>query len=426
LASVPGVPDSLAKLVAQLLRTAPAERPQSASEVLSRLDRSCPPSRRRRKLSRKLLATALVTGAVLVSLAGLNLGGWRDRPFAGPAAANIRSLAVLPLDNFSRDPEQEYFADGMTEELIANLAKISSLRVISRTSVMRYKGALKPLREIARELKVDAVVEGSVLREGERVRITAQLIHGPSEKHLWAESYQRASQDVLALQSEVALAIAKEIRVQLTRDERAHLGSSRQVNPKAHEAYLKGRYHLDRVTEEEVKKSREYFEQAIQIDPGYAPAYSGLGDSYATSATWGWVPSKEGFPKAKTATLKALELDPTFVRAHSTLAWIKWRFEWDWAGAEREFKHAIELEASNAVAHERFGRFLSILGRHSEAVVEGKRAQELDPLTLRVTANLGLTYIQARQYEQAIQEHRKALEMDPNFAVAHGHLANAY
>src|SRR5215813_1774226 len=225
LASVPGVPDSLAKLVAQLLRTAPDERPQSASEVLSRLDRSSPPSRRRRKLSRVLLATALVTGAVLVSLAGLNLGGWRDRLFAGPAAANIRSLAVLPLDNFSRDPEQEYFADGMTEELIANLAKISSLRVISRTSVMRYKGALKPLREIARELKVDAVVEGSVLREGERVRITAQLIHGPSEKHLWAESYQRASQDVLALQSEVALAIAKEIRVQLTRDERARLGS---------------------------------------------------------------------------------------------------------------------------------------------------------------------------------------------------------
>src|SRR5215470_6094138 len=270
LASVSGVPDWLAELVTQLLRKAPGERPQSAGEVLSRLDRPSSPSRSRRKSRPVLLASAI-----------LAVARWHYRFFGSSTAASIRSLAVLPLDNFSRDPEQEYFADGMTEELIANLAKISSLRVISRTSVMRYKGARKPLPEIARELNVDAVVEGSVRREGERVRITAQLIHGPTERHLWTESYERDLRQVLALQSEVALAIAKEVKVRLSPDEQTRLGSARQVNPQAHEALLKGNYYLEKFTVEATKKSLEYFGRAIQIDPGFALAYAGLSRSYA-------------------------------------------------------------------------------------------------------------------------------------------------
>src|SRR5262245_11611487 len=306
LASVSGVPDWLAKLVTQLLRKAPGERPQSAGEVLSRLDRPSSPSRSRRKSRPVLLASAI-----------LAVARWHDRFFGSSTAASIRSLAVLPLDNFSRDPEQEYFADGMTEELIANLAKISSLRVISRTSVMRYKGARKPLPEIARELNVDAVVEGSVRREGERVRITAQLIHGPTERHLWTESYERDLRQVLALQSEVALAIANEVKVRLSPDEQTRLGSARQVNPQAHEAYLKGVYYLDKFTVEGTKKSLEYFERAIQIDPGFAPAYAGLSLSYGRLTTGGLagqhgtgksMPPKEGFPKLEAAARKALEL----------------------------------------------------------------------------------------------------------------------
>src|SRR5262249_39790334 len=435
LASVPGVPDSLAKLVAQLLRTAPDERPQSASEVLSRLDRSSPPSRRRRKLSRVLLATALVTGAVLVSLAGLNLGGWRDRLFAGPAAANIRSLAVLPLDNFSREREQGYFADGMTEELIANLAKISSLRVISRTSVMRYKGARKPLPEIARELNVDAVVEGSVRREGEQVRITAQLIHGPTERHLWTESYERDLRQVLALQSEVALAIAKEVKVRLSPDEQTRLGSAREVNPQAHEALLKGNYYLDKFTVEGTKKSLEYFERAIQIDPGFAPAYAGLSLYYLRLAlgslagqlgTGTSISPKGNFPKSGAAARKALELDPTLAQPHAMLAGIRFYFDWNWAEAEREFKLAIQLHPNDANAHHWYSFYLLSSGRVEEAIAEMKRALELDPLSLVGTVDFGIIYLDAGQNEQATKEYRKALEMDPNYPLARFYLACAY
>ena len=423
--SVSGVPDWLAELVTQLLRKAPGERPQSSGEVLSRLDRPSSPSRSRPKPRPVLLASAILAG----------LGRWRDRFFGSSAAASIRSLAVLPLDNFSRDPEQEYFADGMTEELIANLAKISSLRVISRTSVMRYKGARKPLPEIARELNVDAVVEGSVRREGERVRITAQLIHGPTERHLWTESYERDLRQVLALQSEVALAIAKEVKVRLSPDEQTRLGSARQVNPQAYEAYLKGFYYLDKFTVEGTKKSLEYFERAIQIDPGFAAAYAGLSTSYGRLAggalagqlgTGKSMPPKEVFPKSEAAARKALELDPTLALAHDMLAWTRWVFHWNWAEAEREFKLAIQLDANDANAHHWYSFYLSSMGRVEEAIAEMKRALELDPLSLVATANLGVIYFYFGQNEQGIKEYRKALEMDPNYPFARFHLACAY
>src|SRR5215472_5699629 len=369
LAGVSGVPDWLGELVTQLLRKAPGERPQSAGEVLSRLDRPSSPSRSRPKSRPVLLASAILAG----------VGRWRDRFFGSSAAASIRSLAVLPLDNFSRDPEQEYFADGMTEELIANLAKISSLRVISRTSVMRYKGARKPLPEIARELNVDAVVEGSVRREGERVRITAQLIHGTTERHLWTESYERDWKQVLGLESEVALAIAKEVKVRLSPDEQTRLGSARQVNPQAHEAVLKGFYYLNKITVEGTNKSLEYFERAIQIDPNFARAYAGLSVSYAALATgYGLagqqatgkksMPPKEGFPKSEAAARKALELDPTLAVMHAQLAWIRWLFDWNWAEAERGFKLAIQLDANDANAHHMYSLYLSSIGRVEEAI----------------------------------------------------------
>ena len=425
LAGGSGVPDWLAELVTQLLRKAPGERPQSAGEVLSRLDRPSSPTRSRPKSRPVLLASAILAG----------VGRWRDRFFGSSAAASIRSLAVLPLDNFSRDPEQEYFADGMTEELIANLAKISSLLVISRTSVMRYKGARKPLPEIARELNVDAVVEGSVRREGERVRITAQLIHGPTERHLWAESYERDWKQVLGLESEVALAIANEVKVRLSPDEQTRLGSARQVNPQAHEAYLKGVYYLDKFTVEGTKKSLEYFERAIQIDPGFAPAYAGLSLSYGRLTTGGLagqhgtgksMPPKEGFPKLEAAARKALELDPTLVLPHLQLAWTRFVFDWNWAEAEREFKLAIQLHPNDAKAHQWYSHYLLSPGRVEEAIAEMKRALELDPLSLDAAVDFGSIYFFAGQYEQGTKEYRKALEMDPNYPLARFYLACAY
>jgi len=302
---------------------------------------------------------------------------------------------------------------------------------------MRYKGARKPLPEIARELNVDAVVEGSVRREGERVRITAQLIHGPTERHLWTESYERDLRQVLALQSEVALAIAKEVKVRLSPDEQTRLGSARQVNPQAHEALLKGFYYLNKITVEGTNKSLEYFERAIQIDPNFARAYAGLSVSYAALATgYGLagqqatgkksMPPKEGFPKSEAAARKALELDPTLALPHLQLAWTRFVFDWNWAEAEREFKLAIQLHPNDAKAHQWYSHYLLSPGRVEEAIAEMKRALELDPLSLDAAVDFGSIYFFAGQYEQGTKEYRKALEMDPNYPLARFYLACAY
>jgi serine/threonine protein kinase/TolB-like protein len=276
----------------------------------------------------------LALAALVAVLVGLNVGGLRNRLGAIVGAVRepplqIQSLAVLPLANLSGDPEQEYFADGMTDELITNLSKIGSLKVISRTSVMQYKGAKKPLREIAQALGVDGVIEGSVFRAGNRVRITAQLIHAATDRHLWAESYERDLRDVLALQSEVAQAIAKEIQIKLTPQEQAHLASARPVNPEAHEAYLKGRYYWNLRTEEGLKKGIEYFQQAIEKDPGYALAYAGLADTYGVLATWNVMAPKEAYPRAKAAAFKALEMDEALAEAHASLGAAREEYDWD-------------------------------------------------------------------------------------------------
>lgn len=343
-------------------------------------------------------------------------------------AAPIRSLAVLPLENLSDDPSQDYFSDGMTDELITELGQIGELRVISRTSVMTYKGARKPLPEIARELNVDAVVEGTVLRSGNRVRITAQLIRASADKHLWAQSYEVELRDILALQKEVARSIAEQIRIKLNPDERTGLNHSKAVKPEAYEAYLKGRYFWNKRTGEGLKKAIGYFNQAIGADPNYAQAYAGLADSYALMGDWeyGVLPPAEAFPKAKTAATKALALDNTLGEAHTSLAFVLDLFDWDWGAAEREYRQAVDLSPNYATAHQWYTWHLIVLGRTSEAIAEMRRAESLDPLSLIISADMADVLLIARRYDEAIQQSRKTMEMDPQFAVAHYQLGQAF
>jgi serine/threonine protein kinase/TolB-like protein/Tfp pilus assembly protein PilF len=370
-----------------------------------------------------LSALALLAAALVV---GLNVAGLRDRLLGRAIAPRIESLAVLPLENLSGDPQQEYFADGMTEELIADLGQIEALRVISRTSVMQYKGVKKPLPQIARELNVDAIIEGSVLRFGDRVRITAQLIQAATDRHLWAQSYDRDLRDVLALQSEVAQAITSEIKIKLTPQEQARLARARPVNPEAHEAYLKGRYYWNLRTEEGLKKGIEYFQQAVEKDPGYALAYAGLADSYAVMSGWNLMAPKEGYPRAKAAAFKALEMDETLAEAHVSLGDARYLYDWDWVGAEKEYKRAIELNPGYATAHQWYAEYLSHMGRHNEAIAELKRAQELDPLSLMINAIGGWIFVCARRYDEAIAQCRRTLELNAGFYPAHGNLGRVY
>jgi len=374
-----------------------------------------------------------VVVAVVAVLFALNVAGLRKRLAAIVVGAQhaaplpkIESIAVLPLENLSHDPEQEYFADGMTDALITNLGKIRALRVISRTTAMHFKGTKKTLPEIARELNVDAVVEGSVLRSGNRVRVTANLLHAPTDRHLWANSYESELRDVLVLQGEVARAIAEEVRIKLTPEEQARLTPTRPVNPEAFEAYLRGRYFWNRRTEEALKKGIEFFGQALEKDPAYALAYAGLADSYCVLGDYSFLPPKEAIPRAKAGATKALELDETSAEAHTSLAFVKHRYEWDWLGAEREFKRAIELNPNYATAHHWYSDYLEQMGRHDEAITEIKRAQQLDPLSLIINAVVGRRFRSARRYDEAVEQLRKTLEMDPNFAVAHWLLGDAY
>ncbi len=335
---------------------------------------------------------------------------------------------MLPLENLSGDASQNYFADGMTDELITDLAQISALRVISRTSVMVYKGARKPLPQIARELNVDAVVEGTVLRSGDQVRITAQLIEASTDKHLWSQSYEGELRDTLALQNRVAGAIADQIRINLTPQEQAALKNVKVVNPEAYESYLKGRYFWNKRTADGLKVALAYFKQAIEEDPKYAQAYSGLADTYALLGDWQYavMTPKEAFPKAKAAAIKALELDSSLGEAHNSLAFVLDGFDWDFDSAGKEFQRAIELSPGYATAHHWYAWHLSLLGRYDEAIAEMRKAQNLDPLSLIINADLAELLVLAHSYDESIRQSRKTIEMDPNFALAHNQLAQAY
>ena len=330
-----------------------------------------------------------------------------------PAAKPIESLAVLPLENLSHDPEQDYFADGMTDELITDLAKISALRVISRTSVTQYKGTRKSIPQIARELNVDAVLEGAVTRDRGRVRITAQLIAAAPEKHLWAEQYEGSLSNVVTLQDAVAKAVAREIQIKVTPREQALLAAPRAVDPAAHEAYLKGHYLWVRSGEGNLKKSREYFERAIAQDPGYALAWAGLADAYGRLAAWGVLPFQDALPRARAAAEKALELDHSLTQPLVRIADVKANYEWDWAGAERLYKQAIELNPNDGDAHHGYATYLAAVGRNSEAVAEARRASEVEPLFNVYSANIIWKLYLARQYDQAQVEIDKLVGLDP-------------
>jgi len=376
---------------------------------------------------RRLLPTRWITVALALILSLAILSVWLFRSPV-PAPTGIRSLAVLPMENLSGDASQNYFADGMTDELITDLAQISALRVISRTSVMVYKGARKPLPQIARELNVDAVVEGTVLRSGDQVRITAQLIEASTDKHLWSQSYEGELRDTLALQNRVASAIADQIRINLTPQEQAALKNVKVVNPQAYESYLKGRYFWNKRTADGLKVALAYFKQAIEEDPRYAQAYSGLADTYALLGDWQYavMTPKEAFPKAKAAAIKALELDSTLGEAHNSLAFVLDGFDWDFESAGKEFRRAIELNPGYATAHHWYAWHLSLLGRYDEAIAEMRQAENLDPLSLIINADLAELLVLAHSYDESIRQSRKTIEMDPDFALAHNQLAQAY
>ena len=359
--------------------------------------------------------TLIVAGvAILALLAGFS-GVIARRVFRNSSAprpgGNIRSIAVLPLANLSGDPQQEYFADGMTDELITDLAKSSGLRVISRTSVMRYKNTILPLSEIGKELNVDAVVEGSVARSGERIRATAQLVETSTDRHLWADSYERNMRDVLQLEDDLARAIADQVEEKLQPSSREHAGP---VNTQAYVLYLKGRYFCEERTQAGFAASIDYFQRAIALDPSYAPAYAGLAEDYGLLGNNRFMPPDDVYSKAKEAALKALQLDPNLAEAHVSLAEILNDYEWNWPAAEKEYRLAIDLNPNDVNAHHWYAMSLAWHGKLGEAIAEIESASQLDPLSMRVNGNVAQIYFWAHDYEGALRKSHSALKIHPD------------
>ncbi len=422
-----GVPMELERIISKCLEKKASDRYQHMDEVIvdlrkvkvgSRTDGQKISAPQRFHWNRwYLVGGAAVLIAVLLLL---------FFPKSNTSENTIHSIAVLPLENLSGDPEQEYFADGMTEALITNLAKISALRVISRTSVMHFKATKKTIPEIAKELNVDAIVEGSVQRSGDRVRITAQLLHAPMDRHLWADSYERDMTDVFALQTDVALAIVKEIHAKLTPQEETHLASAPAVNKEAYELYLKGRFYWNKRTKDGLNKAIEHFDQAIEKDPTYALAYAGLASSYALLPEYAGQHPEEVIPKAKAAATKALQFDGSLGEAFALLGLVKQQFEWDWEGAENEYKRSIELNPNYPTTHQWYSTCLRVQGRLEESLAEIKRAQELDPLSPIIDVNVAEVLYWMKLYDRAIEQLRKTLELSPDFPWAHRELGSIY
>jgi TolB-like protein/DNA-binding winged helix-turn-helix (wHTH) protein/Tfp pilus assembly protein PilF len=392
----------------QLIEPPALETPSEPGSIRRRLSET-----RVTSLAIAMLIAAIIFGAALVhyrSLSGNKIVPPRNK-----------SLVVLPLENLSGDKDQEYFADGMTDDLIANLAKIRSLRVISRSTAMAYKGARKPLSQIASELSVDAVVEGTVLRVGNRVRITAELVQVSTDRHLWADTYESQMEDILALQNRVSSAIVNEIRINLTPEEEQRLASNPAIAPEAYENYLKGRYYWNKRTDENLTKAIAYFEQATHEDAQYALAYAGLADCYAiiSAEIFGTMPAAESAPKAKAAALRALEIDPTLAEAATSLATVKFNYDWSWNGAAEGFAKAIQRNPSYATAYQRYSLYLMAMGRAQDSFDQINKARELDPLSISINFSLGWRLYMARQYDRAIQQLRNTLEMDPSYELPH-------
>jgi eukaryotic-like serine/threonine-protein kinase len=434
---LPPLPDRVSPGLSALIRKCtmkdPAARYQSAAEVrsaLETLESSAvsrpalpePPAAARPRVA-LLVWSAVSVVAFLAFLFAGNIGGLRDRFIHRNASPAIRSLAVLPLANLSGDASQDFFSDGMTVELIRNLSQIAQLRVVSQTSSMSYKGTRKPLPQIARELKVDALLEGSVARSGERVRIAVGLYDGASDRELWSQTFARNLNDVLALEDQVAHAIAMQVRLRIS----SSAGTRRSsTNPETYDLYLKGRYSLDQGSGDDLKLAFVYFRQGIAKDPQYAPLYAGMADAYARLPFYTDTRPSEAFPQAKEAAAKALQLDPALAEAHASMAYVLNYYDWDRSGAEQEFKEALELDPNDAAVHHAYSRFLASLGRIDEARAEMNRAQELDPLSLGVQSNAGMLSYFARQYDDAVLQLQKVLQLDPKFPVPYWGIGMCY
>jgi TolB-like protein/Tfp pilus assembly protein PilF/tRNA A-37 threonylcarbamoyl transferase component Bud32 len=424
-----GIPMELERIVNKALAKNPGERYQHVDEML--IDMKAVKKevesglKTVRQTRAKLLSgkraywyIGIITVVILLMVGGLYIFPRNKKA--------IDRIAVLPLENLSGDLEQEFFVDGMTDALIADLQKIRALHVISRTSVMQYKGVRKPLPKIAQELDVDAIVEGTVLREGNQVRITARLIHASTDRQLWADRYDRELRDILALHSEVAQAIAREVRVALTPQEQARLAGVRTVNPEAYELYLRGRDQVFKFTIVAYEKAVEYFQQAIEADPDFAQAYAMLAGCYVYFGWSGHMPLEEARSRAAPPLRKAFEIDDALSEAYHALATIKFYFDWDWVGAESEYKRAIELKPSNGEAHGQYSWSLMAMGRFDEAIAEAKRSLQLDPVLPLANWVMGYVYYCARHYDQAIAQYRQMAELEPNNPGAEWNIADVF
>jgi serine/threonine protein kinase/tetratricopeptide (TPR) repeat protein len=426
----PSLSDPRLDLVVQrCLNKNPARRYQRASELRAALETiqfvSTPAHSFAVRSSRSYISMPWLLGLCTVVL-GLILLFLITRTPNSDHIAAIRSLAVLPLTNLSSDSEQEYFADGMTDQLITQLGTINALRVVSRTSVMHYKGTREGLTEIAKALHVDAVVQGSVLRAGDQVRITVQLTDAKTDRNLWAQSYDRHAQDIVKLQGDVATAIAWQIRAKLTSTEKARLSDAGTVDPEAYQLYLRGRFFWDQRSPEGFKKALALFHEATERDTSYARAYCGIADTYILLQDYGLLSPDEAYPAARNAALKAVALDKMLAEAHTSVAGILQNYDRDWAESEKEYRLSIELNPNYVTAHQWYGTLLTILSRHDEAIAEERLATELAPVSARVSIDLGYALFHGRRYAEAIEQGQKALELDPRLASGHELLGWAY
>jgi TolB-like protein/Tfp pilus assembly protein PilF len=428
------VPPALARVLLRCLEKDAARRYQRASEARAALEATettgpiaAPADRTAsRRNWRAILAGTLIIAACAGAAVWFFGRSRLSPPFAVRGAPHVRSLAVLPLDNMSGDGAQNYFADGITEAITLELSKLKSLQVTSRTSAMRYRKSGRPLPEIARELGVDAIIEGSVIRSGNRARVTVQLIHGATDRHLWAEHYDRDLGDLLAMQSEVARDIAAQIRLELSPVESARLGDARRVNPAAYDAYLRGRQELGRYNREGSERAIAAFRDAIAADASYAPAWAGVAAGYAEMMIWGGAERRALLTQQRAALDRALALDPDLAEVQLQLAQLRSNYDWNWQEAERAFAHAFDLNPNFASAHAAFAYFLQSLGRDDEALVSIHRATRLDPLSPNFIASEGRILYRMRRYTEAVERYQRALQIDPAFQPALSRIIEAY
>ncbi|MBI1803429.1 MAG: protein kinase [Ignavibacteria bacterium] len=414
----PNLPPVLEQVITKCLQKDRALRYQSADEIVADL----------RTLQHETTGTVktvvvkqqsklqwMIASALVVVVA---VALYLLMPSSHPTSTNSKTIAVLPFVNMSGDPQDEYFSDGMTEDILTQLSKIADLKVISRTSVMKYKHTEKSIREIGNDLNAGVVLEGSVRRAENQIRITAQLIDASTDEHLWAESYDKEFKQIFAVQSDVAQRVADALKIQLMGDEKRSVEKEATQNLEAYNLYLKGRYFLGKRTEDGLKKAIEFFQQAVEKDTAYAIAYAGLADSYTLLALLEFLPPREAFPKAKAAAEKAIMIDPSIAEAHASLGVVRFQYDWDWPAAEQEYTRAIALKKNYGTAHHYYADFLKGMGRFDQALSEIKKAQELDPLSLAINTGLGHVLYLSRHYDQAIEQYRRTLEMDPNFLQA--------